>query len=136
VIVLDASVWISSLKTADVTHVISRQWIAAWMGTGERIYVPRLFLTEVGGAVARTAQSPDLGRKAIDDVIGNPAIRLIPVDDTLVDLASRLAAELLLRGADAIYVALAERMDIPLVTWDREQLVRAAFVIDVRQPSI
>jgi predicted nucleic acid-binding protein len=136
VIVLDASVWVSSLKTADVNHVISRQWIAAWMSAGESILVPRSFLTEVGGAVARTSRLPDLGQKAIADVLGNPAIRLISVDDALVDLASRRAVGMLLRGADAVYVALAERLRIPLVTWDQEQLVRAASVIEVRRPTI
>jgi predicted nucleic acid-binding protein len=41
-----------------------------------------------------------------------------------------------LKGSDAVYVALAERMGIPLITWDNEQLARGAAVIDVRTPTI
>jgi predicted nucleic acid-binding protein len=78
---------------------------------------------------------PEVGRKAIADIVSNPAIRLMSIDDALVDLAGRDAASLLLRGSDAVYVALAERLSVPLITWDNEQIVRAKNLIDVRMPT-
>ena len=45
-----------------------------------------------------------------------------------------LDAVLRLRGADATYVAVAQRLDLPLITWDREQLERASRLITVRSP--
>jgi predicted nucleic acid-binding protein len=134
--VLDASVWVSTLRTSDVNHVVSRRWVVDWTGAGNRIRVPRLFLAEVAGAVARTSAEPAIGRKAITDIVTNPAMEVHSVDDILVDLASQYAADLLLRGSDAVYVALANRLDLPLITWDNEQLTRAAKVIDVRTPTI
>ena len=40
-----------------------------------------------------------------------------------------------LRGADAVYVALALLMNSPLVTWDKEQLTRAAPIIETLAPA-
>jgi predicted nucleic acid-binding protein len=136
VIVLDASVWVSSLRSQDINHAISLQWSTQWIGGGGAIVVPTLFLAEVGGAVARPPRLPGLGRRAVADAIGEPAFTFVAVDQTLAEAAANHAADLLLRGADSVYVALAERMGIPLVTWDSEQLARAAVVVDVRTPTI
>jgi len=43
-----------------------------------------------------------------------------------VNDAASLAAELGLRGADATYVATAARLNLPMVTLDRDQRERAA----------
>ena len=51
--------------------------------------------------------------------------RLVPVEADLARRSARIARELKLRGADAVYVALARRLGIPLVTWDRDQLEQA-----------
>ena len=64
------------------------------------------------------------------------------VVDVRVWLAAHLAAGgqvgaptlLLAEGADAIYIATADYLNIPLVTWDREQHNRAARRITVWTP--
>ncbi|MEA2527610.1 MAG: hypothetical protein QOF73_4837 [Thermomicrobiales bacterium] len=91
-IVLDASVWVSALRTTDTNHLTSRQWIAEWTRDGNLIHIPRLFLAEVGGAVARTSSMPTIGLKAIADIVANPAVRLRSVEDAFVDLASQTVA--------------------------------------------
>ena len=53
----------------------------------------------------------------------------------LADVALRLAAHLHLRGADATYVALAQHLDVPLVTWDDELLQRTGGIISVYTPA-
>ena len=57
------------------------------------------------------------------------------VDAELALPAAELASELRLRGADAVYVAMTHRLGVPLVTWDREQLERAAVRIEARTPD-
>ena len=47
-----------------------------------------------------------------------------------------MAANLQLRGADAVYVAVAHSMGIPLVTWDQELRVRSSGFIEVLQPGV
>jgi predicted nucleic acid-binding protein len=63
-----------------------------------------------------------------------PGLRLVPVGAELGRQAARLAADLRLRGANAVYVAVAARLDIPLVTWDGEQLARAGGRVRVTTP--
>ncbi len=50
-------------------------------------------------------------------------------------MAAKVAANLRLRGADAFYVAAASRLDIPLVTWDQEQMERARGLVNVITPE-
>jgi predicted nucleic acid-binding protein len=135
VIVLDASVWVSIVLAGDVHRAISRQWARKWLGAGGRMVVPVLFLTEVAGAVSRQSGRAVRGRQASNTILTNSSFQLEVIDRSLAESASRLAADLPLKGSDAIYVALAERLGVPLVTWDNEQLTRAAAVIDVRTPT-
>ena len=60
-----------------------------------------------------------------------PRLRLIEIDQPIILEAARLAADLGLRGADSIYVAVAVRLNLPLVTLDEDQSTRAAPVISV-----
>jgi predicted nucleic acid-binding protein len=53
----------------------------------------------------------------------------------LAQRAASLAARLALGGADAVYVALAARLRLPLISWDRDQRARAAGVIEVVAPG-
>ena len=59
---------------------------------------------------------------------------IMPIDRQLGQLAAQLAARLQLCGADAVYVALARQLGLPLVTWDNEQRTRAATIIPVQTP--
>lgn len=64
-----------------------------------------------------------------------PRIHLRDIDRDLGEKAARVASRHRLRGADAVYVALAADLGVPLVTWDQEILARAAGLIDVRTPD-
>ena len=86
------------------------------------IVAPALALAEVAGAISRRTGHSSLGTGATASLQRLPSMRLIPVDVELAQLGAELAAGLHLRGADALYVALAHRLGVPLVTWDREQL--------------
>jgi predicted nucleic acid-binding protein len=61
-------------------------------------------------------------------------MHLLPLDQELVDEAAGLAAQFSLKGMDSIYVAVAKRLGIPLVTFDKEQLTRPASIIQTIQP--
>ena len=94
-----------------------------------------LVLAEVAGAVARRTGLSELGTRAVTLVRHLPDARLVPVDAELAQLGARVAAQLRLRGADALYVALARRLGAPLVTWDQEQLERGRQLVTVLNPQ-
>ncbi|MDX1415473.1 MAG: PIN domain-containing protein [Candidatus Promineifilaceae bacterium] len=134
-IVVDASVWVCHLLAQDNHHRASRRWFSGVINRREIIAAPGLLLVEVSGAIARRTGNSALARRAYESIAAAPGLRLVPIEPQLALLAARLAADLELRGPDAIYVAVAHKLRIPLVTWDREQLNRASRLIKTHFPS-
>jgi predicted nucleic acid-binding protein len=133
--VVDASVVVSRLVLHDANHEASRQWLTRHIAAGGLVIAPALLLPEVAGAVARRTGQPRLARRAVDAVLRLPELRLVPVDDVLARTAARLAGKLRVRGADAIYIAVAAGLRLPLVTWDSEQRDRAGRLVEVLIPA-
>ncbi len=134
-VVLDASVWVACLVPKDVHHASSRDWLSRHLADASTTVVPALALPEVSGPIARRTASTRLGRRAAAALRRLPGVRIVPLDRELADTAERLAAEARLRGADAVYVAVAYRLGLPLVTWDEQQIERGTAVVTVCTPS-
>lgn len=133
-IVVDASVWVSYLHQGDDHHQSSRHWLADQLAAGETICIPTLALVEVAGAMARATGNVDLGPRVVGALLRVPRLQIVALDPELARDGALLAARLRLRGADAVYVAVAARFQQPLITWDREQAARVAGVVDVHEP--
>mgnify|MGYP001278401041 CR=1 FL=1 len=134
-IVLDASVWVSYLLPPDANHAVTYRWLSDRLREGEVIVAPVLLLAEVAGAIARQTNQPLLGQKTIDRLLSVSNLRLIGLDHAAALRAARIAAERQLRGADAIYAATAAALNIPLVSWDCQQLARAGEIVLAHAPS-
>lgn len=135
-VVIDASVLVSDAVSTDINHVVSRNWLRSYINNGNEIVVPTLVLPELSGPVMRRTQSnAGLAGLAVTQFKSLPRLRLVEIDQTLAENAAQLAITLRLRGADAIYVALAQQLNIPLVTWDNEQLNRAAGIVQTFTPA-
>lgn len=133
--VVDASVWVSRLVPQDVHHAASRRWLDEQAAGGDLVISPTLLLAEVAGALSRRTGQSDLAHQAVQLLLRLTELRLVPLDDRLGRSAAQLAAEIGLRGADAVYVATAHHLNVPLVTLDREQQVRAGRLVEVRSPG-
>ncbi len=100
----------------------------------DRLLAPELIRLEVLGAITRRVR---LGEMDADDArvrcrtweraVRQDVVRVIPHDDLLAP-ATELALELKHPIADCLYLALAQRERIPLVTADRAFRDRAAHV--------
>jgi predicted nucleic acid-binding protein len=130
-IVLDASVWVSRLVSQDEFHAAVKSWMEEQREAGVQFISPALLLAEVGGAISSRTGEPVLGKKAITQLENLPGLRLVEMDNELVRQAAKLAAELGLRGVDSMYVAVARRLDLPLVTFGVDQHERAGELIAV-----
>ena len=133
--VVDASVWLSRFVSTDTHHRLSRSWVGVQLEQGNLLVSPALLLAEVAGAVARRTGLVEVAARTTDLIQRLPQTRLVPVDANLGLSSARLAAELRLKGADAVYVALAQRLNVPLVTWDREQLERGQHAVATLMPA-
>jgi predicted nucleic acid-binding protein len=133
--VIDASVWISYVMPEDEHHASSRQWLRRYLGHGGRLVAPVLLAVEVAGGVARRPRRSDLASQIVHHLINLPLMRWEPLSGSLALSAGRLAIDLRLRGADAVYVAVAEKLGLPLVSWDQEHHTRATQRITVYIPG-
>jgi predicted nucleic acid-binding protein len=133
--VADASVWASIVLPRDAFNVRSRAWLQDVSDANEEILAPSLLLSEVAGAVSRRSGDDALGLDSISWLTQQvPVLTFVPVDQELGVLAAEMAAMLRLRGADAIYVALAHEVNAPLVSWDAEQIERGGRLVAARTP--
>ncbi len=131
-VVVDASVWVSRLVTKDVFHSLVKAWMQTLRDKGVTFLSPALLLPEVAGAISRRTRDTKLAWLALNNLQNLPGLRLVQMDQLTVQDASRLAADLGLRGADSVYVAVAARLNLPLVTLDADQHERASSIITVR----
>jgi predicted nucleic acid-binding protein len=135
VYVVDASVWVSHLVSTDSYHPASQEWLERQVARLEVVASPAILLAEVGGAVARRTGDSQLGTQALALMQRLPNLQVLEIDATFARFSADLAADLRLRGADAMHVALAQRLDIPLITWDREQLHRGLAAVSALTPD-
>lgn len=133
--VVDASVMVSVFVPQDANHLPSNNWLTHYITNNMQLVAPMILLPEVAGPVMRRTGNINLAEQIINDIVNSSDILLLDVNQTLAIDAAKLAVALRLRGADAIYVALAQQLNIPLVTWDNEQLSRAAGAIQTFTPA-
>ena len=133
-VVLDASVWVSASISDDVHHQTTRAWLSRVSST-DTLVTPALGLLETAGAVARRTGSSALAREIVTAIERLPNVVVVIPDAELWTLAVHAASGRALRGADALYVALAEALGMPLATWDDEQRTRAGRRIKTLTPA-
>ncbi|MCX7167264.1 MAG: type II toxin-antitoxin system VapC family toxin [Rhodocyclales bacterium] len=133
--IVDASVWVASVLNKDTHHEVSLAFMHRFVKEQQIATVPLLVWAEIAGAVARRTGNTDRGMKVAELFAAKIWVKGVPLDASLASEAMRLAAKLRLRGADAVYVALAAACREPLVTLDAEMLERARGVAEAFTPA-
>lgn len=134
-LVLDTSVWVSWLSPSDVNHEVSHMWIEQYITRDGVFIVPTFLLVEVAAAISRRTGQSLQAKEAIRNLRTISTIRIVPLTSWLINRAIDVAAELQLRAGDAVYVALAHQQNIPLVSWDKEQVERSKSLITTYTPD-
>ena len=114
-ICLDANVFVSATLTGEKFCEPSRLFMRAAEVDRLSVCAPSLLLAEIAGAISRRSTREN-GRVLTRLARRFPGLVLVPLDETLVLRAAKLAVTLQLRGADACYVAVARHEDATLVT--------------------
>jgi len=133
--IVDASVWVARFLDADRHHDVAMACITALLERESRLVIPVLAWPEVAGAIARRTGVAENGHDAVDIIRGLRWIESVPMDQSLAHEAAKIAGSRKLRGADAVYVALAFMRREPLLTLDAEMLERARSVAEVFTPE-
>ncbi|MBI5525837.1 MAG: type II toxin-antitoxin system VapC family toxin [Deltaproteobacteria bacterium] len=135
VFTVDASVFVSAVQESEASSGTSREFLQRLHETGVPLFEPTLVLTEVAAAIARGTGDRRRSRDLAQSIGRLPRVTLVPLDAVLAEAAAKAAADHFLRGADAVYVAVAERYGTRLVTLDKEQHARSPRTVKAATPA-
>ena len=96
---------------------------------------PNLVLAEVAGAISRTRNDP-VQAEVFATTLGRlPNVTVVALDGALGYQARAPAAQHGLRGADAVYAAVAQQAGCTLISLDNEHLTRLGNIVIVHTPA-
>ena len=133
---VDASVWVNAFDQREPGHLLSRQFLEVLRHWALPIIAPHLVLVEVAGAISRTRHAPVQAQTFATALSRLPHVTLRALDEVCALHALTLAAQHGLRGADAIYAAVAREAGSMLVTLDNEHLTRLVNLMTVCTPAV
>ena len=131
--VLDASVAVAALRSTEPSHVAALRRCMPLFAGDDDIVVPALFDIEVVSALTR--RGIDATRVAGFLTQHLSQRRLVTIGPRAIRGANRIVRSTRLRAADALYVWVAAREELPLVTLDQEIVARAGLAgVEVTLP--
>ncbi len=129
--VVDASVYVSVANRADRHHARCLRWLESSLEQDQPLIAPGLIVVEVAASVRRLTGDQKLAERVAAELAEGELIELVPLTLERSQRAAEIAAATGVRGADAVYLALARELDETLVTLDRQQLRRGAVAASV-----
>jgi len=132
---VDASVFVNAFNPREAGHGASFAFLSAIRDRGNPVIVPALVVPEVAAAVARAAGDATGALQYATAIAALPHFTLVSLTPEVARQAADLAAAYRLRGADAVYVAIARRYGTTIVSRDVEQKTRGAAAIACQTPE-
>jgi predicted nucleic acid-binding protein len=134
-VVLDASVLVAFMRPGEPSHSHANALIEELTLKPSPLFVPAIAFAEVAAALARGENDTERALNAVMWLGQLRGLKIVSVDEKLGGLAVQIAARQRIRGCDAVYVALARRMGVPLITLDRQQRERASTTVRAYTPA-
>lgn len=132
---VDASVFVNAFNPHEEGHEVSFQILSAIQERGDPVIVPTLLVPEIVAAVARATGDGPGALQYATATAALPHLTLVSITAAVARQAADLAAAHRLRGADAIYVAVARRYGTTIVSRDDEQRARGSAVVACQTPE-
>ncbi len=132
---IDANVFVSAASTTEIQYTASIAFFARILQMHKRIYCPTIVLPETVAGIIRPTNNSQLASITASGLSQLPGLTLVVLDDALASAASDIILQCRLRGADAIYLAVAQEYGTTLITWDQELLTRGPSVVPTMTPT-
>jgi predicted nucleic acid-binding protein len=134
-VVIDANIWVSSVKSNESAYEETRQFLSRVIERETQVFCPTLVLPECVAAIIRTTGNSRLADNMVREIEAFPNLMLVPLTVEYSRHAARIARDCRLRGADSVYVAVAEQTGSTLITLDLEVVNRSAPVVRAVAPN-
>lgn len=134
-VTIDASVFLNAFQPAEEGHRTSQALMEHVETEAIPIICPALLLPEVSATISRGTENKQLAIEFARTLQGLPHLMLIPLEEVMARQALTLAAELRLRGSDAVYASTAFKYASTLITLDKEMHDRAETRITTQYPE-
>jgi predicted nucleic acid-binding protein len=92
---------------------------------------PYTVFVEVTAAIRRRTGSKELATRVKNDLIALGSFRFVDLDTVSSSSAAEIAADIGVRGKDAIVIQVAKEFGIPLVTLDVEIIEKARGIVEM-----
>ncbi len=135
-VTVDASVFVAAQRLDEPHRPECETVIQALISDGVPMHQPSLTLVEVSAALARRTLDTTFAREGIAVISGIPGVVFHDLDLSAARAAAEVAADAVLRGADAVYVQVARDQGTTLVTLDQELLARSPDDVDAITPRM
>ena len=132
---IDASVFVAAVRLEEEQYAASREFLQQVRAQTTDVFCPCLVLPECAAAIARPTGDTALAEELTILVESFPRLHLVALDLPLAHRAVQIATAYRLRGADAVYAAVAEAFGATLIAWDAEMLKRALAVVPTLTPA-
>jgi predicted nucleic acid-binding protein len=132
---IDASVFVASYRTQEPSCAISRELLRLVREADAPLIEPAILPVEIAAALTRVGENPAWASEYAESVMALPYLSLLPLDERMIQRALAVAVQCRLRGADALYIAVAIHYGAHLATLDREQLRRAPVTVHACKPE-
>ena len=119
-VVIDASVWVSWFNKDDKFHEHAKSVFRSLALNAETICIPAIAFTEGAGAIKRTTNDNSAASAAVYEM-KDMEPKVFGDFDKLEPLATDIAIQHGIKGADAYYLAVAEMTKSKLYTFDQQQ---------------
>jgi len=132
---IDASVFVAAARTVEIHYSTSREFLREVRTQKADLFCPILLLPECAAAITRSTTDASLAEALISLIESFPRLQLVPLDLSLGHMAVDAAMAHRVRGADSIYISVAQMGVAELVTWDEEMLKRGSEAVTTSTPT-
>jgi predicted nucleic acid-binding protein len=132
---VDANVFAAASRPEEPHFAESRAMVVELRRRATILVCPTLTVAELIAALSRATGDDALAHRVAVQFRALPGLSLVGLDEPLAWAAGHLASMNRLRGADAVYLAVAQQHSATLVTWDNEMLQRCAAAVPTLTPA-
>jgi predicted nucleic acid-binding protein len=121
--VIDSCVFVSAFCEADPKHVEAQQLLKKIIDGEIKATLPTLALPEVCGVIRRLTGSSNFASKVREEMerwISDGLLKVEELTKARMRESSKIAIQLGVKGADAVFISLAQELNAKLITFDEE----------------